>query len=186
VVSTCSEVPATLTVATTTAGDTAGLGDVAADGEPELPQADRSTAVRATRGTVDARFARTTPTGIPRSKVFFRGQEVCPGVLRHPLQGRPSGFEPRASRSCPVRPRARRPVTFEPGTSRSCTLHLSVKLRAAIDCCRASSDRPATVTTAPLGRDSSPGNCDPAVIRRLPTTDRIADFEYGNGRGRGI
>jgi hypothetical protein len=62
---------------------------------------------------------------------------------------------------------------------------LSVKLRAAIDGRRASSDWPTTVTNALLGRDSSPGNCDPAVIRRLPTTDRIADFGYDSGRGRG-
>jgi hypothetical protein len=45
---------------------------------------------------------------------------------------------------------------FEPGASRSCPLHPQrVKLRAAMDCCRASSDRPTTVTTASLGRDSS-------------------------------
>ncbi len=49
-------------------------------------------------------------------------------------------------------------------------------VRGAIKCCRASSDPPTTFANAPLGCDSSPENCDPAVIRRLLAAMGIARF----------
>ena len=96
-------------------------------------------------------------------------------------------FQRGASRSCPVRPQARRPVIFEPGASRSCPLRPQREASAEpIDCCQASSDPPTTVNQRTPSCDSSPGNCDPAVIRRLRINAEIGDFEFKNGRGPGF
>jgi len=49
-------------------GDAAGLGDDAAEGEPELPHADKTTADRATKQVTDSRFNRTSRTETPHAK----------------------------------------------------------------------------------------------------------------------